>query len=182
MRVRRFNDEVLFTEDPIVTLGPEEMQVLKERARENPRQRIRLCAHRDTSDRLHEMFIVHGKDAYVRPHKHLNKIESAHVIEGLVDLIIFDADGGIAEVMSMGDYASGRAFYHRIDEPSFHTLLIRSEVLVFHEVTNGPFQEADNVLAPWSPDESDSEAVNDYLHLLNRSVEEFLGRRSGSET
>ena len=180
MRVNRINNEVLFTQEPLLNLGPEEIQVLKEQAKENPRQRIRLCAHRDPSDRLHEMFIVHGKDAYIRPHKHLNKIESAHVIEGLVDLIIFDADGKIAEVLSLGDHASGRRFYHRIDEPAYHTLLIRSDVLVFHEVTNGPFQKSDNVMAPWSPDESNSETVNEYLQVLNRSVEKFLAQSASN--
>ena len=86
------------------------------------------------------MLIVHERGAYVRPHKHPAKTESTHIIEGLVDVVLFEDDARIERVISMGDYASGRAFYYRMDVPVFHTLIIRSDVLVFHETTNGPFE------------------------------------------
>ena len=76
----------------------------------HPRSRIRLCAHPDVNDTLHEMLIVHEKGTYVRPHKHLNKTESVHIIEGSVDVVIFDDDGNITDVIQMGDYKSGRNF------------------------------------------------------------------------
>ena len=41
------------------------------------------------------MFIVHPKGAYVRPHKHLDRIESMLVIDGEVDYIMFDDNGKI---------------------------------------------------------------------------------------
>ena len=120
LHVEQLNDEVLVAVDPIAKIGGPEIQLLKERALRNPRQRIRVCAHKSTDDPLHEMLIVHTKDTYVRPHKHFKKSESFHVIEGIVDVIVFDETGKVVEVIEMGDYVSGRDFFkiHRqIDSP-----------------------------------------------------------------
>ena len=170
--VEQLNDEVLVAVDPIAKIGRAEIQLLKERALRNPRQRIRICAHKSTDDPLHEMLIVHTKDTYVRPHKHLNKSESFHVIEGVVDVIVLDETGKVVEVIEMGDYVSGRRFYYRIDAPAYHTLIIQSDVLVFHETTNGPFKRGDADFAPWAPEEGSLSAVQ-YLKQLDQSVAEF---------
>lgn len=171
--VTALNEEVLVATGPIVKLSRADIQSLKERALRNSRQRIRICAHKNNQDRLHEMLIVHTKDAYVRPHKHLNKSESFHVIEGKVDVVIFEEGGNVAQVIRMGDYASGRRFYYRIEQPAFHTLLIRSDVLVFHETTNGPFRREDTVFAPWSPEEQDPTGQNDFMKRLRDTVKRF---------
>jgi hypothetical protein len=57
----------------------------------------------------------------------------------------------------MGDYASGRKFYYRSDAQAYHTLIIRSDVLVFHETTQGPFRREDTVFATWAPEDGDLE-------------------------
>lgn len=177
MRIKQFNEEVFFADEGIVKVGRRDIEFLKEKARYNERKRIRLCAHKDVDDKLHEMLIVHTKDTYVRPHKHLNKSESFHVIEGSVDVIVFDEDGSIIEVIRMGDYLSGRRFYYRMSDPYYHTLLIRSDFLVFHETTNGPFKKSDTILAPWAPDETDSAAVKEFMEHLAQAVESFLPLR-----
>jgi cupin fold WbuC family metalloprotein len=129
-----------------------------------------LCAHGGPEDRLHEMLIVHERSAYVRPHRHPGKTESTHIIEGLVDVVVFDDDGRIASVIRMGDYASGRTFYYRMAAPVFHTLIIRSDVLVFHETTNGPFDRRDTVFAPWAPQDGDVNAVSTFMADLDDRV------------
>jgi cupin fold WbuC family metalloprotein len=168
--IRRESEEVLYDLDTTVRVGRQEVDFLKKGAGQNQRNRIRLCAHGSTDDSLHEMFIVHTKETYVRPHRHLGKSEALHVIEGTVDLVTFDDTGDITGVTSMGDYQSGRTFYHRLSEPAFHTLLITSDVVVFHEITNGPFDRADTIWAPWAPEDSDIESVNIYTEKLARSV------------
>lgn len=173
MRTKEFNQEVLFADERIVKVGSKEIEFLKKKASYNIRQRMRLCTHRDIADRLHEMLIVHQKDTYVRPHKHQNKIESFHIIEGAVDVILFDDDGNIIEVIRMGDYSSGSHFYYRISDPYYHTLLIKSDVLVFHETTNGPFNRSDTIFAPWAPEESDLIATNEFMTRLTRFVDAF---------
>jgi len=173
-RFRKESDEVLYDLEPVVRISRKDVDFLKETAEHNERKRIRLCAHGSIEDSLHEMVITHAKGTYVRPHKHLGKIESFHVIEGTVDVVVFDDDGNITGVTRMGDYQSGQPFYHRISEPSYHTLLITSDVLVFHEITNGPFRREDMVYADWSPEESEIEGVADFIDSLTLSVDQAV--------
>jgi cupin fold WbuC family metalloprotein len=165
-RARSESAEVRYATDAIVVVDAGDVAGLKRAAEENARRRIRLCAHHSTDDRVHEMLIVHARDTYVRPHKHVGKSESFHVIEGDVDVVVFDDGGQVADVIRMGAVPSGRPFYYRIADALFHTLLIRSEVLVFHETTAGPFQRADTVFAPWAPEDGDDAAVRSYLAEL----------------
>lgn len=170
MRTRQFDKEVLFVEDPIVGVGRSDIDLLKARARANERRRIRLCIHRDVEEPLHEMLIVHTRDTYVRPHKHVLKTESFHIIEGSAELFVFDEDGTIRESIALGEYGSGQHFYYRLTEPVFHTLLILSDVLVFHETAPGPFRRADIVLAPWAPEEGNVKAVEAFLDRLRSAA------------
>jgi cupin fold WbuC family metalloprotein len=158
MEFTRISEEVLQAKGPLVEISRQDIQRLKQQSLATPRQRIRICAHPDVADPLHEMLIVHARGAYVRPHKHLNKSESVHIIEGEVDVVFFDDSGTLTQVVRLAEYGGGRKFYYRVGGPFYHTFLITSEFLVFHEVTNGPFRREDTVFAPWGPEESDPAA------------------------
>jgi cupin fold WbuC family metalloprotein len=164
--------EVLYSEVELTTCSRADIGVLKEASARNARKRIRLCAHRSPADALHEMLIVHARGTYVRPHKHPGKTESTHIVEGTVDVVVFDDAGNIDDVIRMGDYGSGRVFYYRMSAPLFHTLIIRSDVLVFHEITNGPFDRSQTVFAPWAPEDSDDAGAARFMSALD----ERLGR------
>ena len=170
MRVKEFNEEVLYADEDIIKVNQQNINWLKEMSQRNRRQRIRLCTHKSIDDCLHEMLIVHRKDTYVRPHKHLNKSESFHIIEGSVDVIIFNNIGEIIEVIKMGEVLSGYEFYYRISEACFHTLLIHSDFLVFHETTSGPFNREDTIFAPWTPAEEDNLAVEKFRQDLRDRI------------
>ena len=178
MRTRQFNSEVLYADEPVVKVDGDVVRSLICGASENQRRRLRLCTHQDVDDELHEMFIVHERDAYVRPHQHLGGVESFHIIEGEVDVVLFDERGAIDDVISMGEYRSGKCFYYRIADEQFHTLLIRSPILVFHETTDGPFLPEKTSFAPFAPDESDRIAVERFIAETKRKVEQFLGDAS----
>ena len=172
MEATKFNEEVLFTADDVVKVDANDIEELKQKAKHNRRKRIRLCAHKGLDDSIHEMVIVHEKSCYIRPHKHINKTESFHIIEGSVDIILFDEDGQINEIIPMGDYASGRKFFYRLPPSRYHTLMIKSDVLVFHEITNGPFKPEDTVWASWAPLEKDEDEVSRYMVLIASYIDE----------
>jgi len=174
MKTRMESDEVLYSDDPIVNLTGKDLEWFKQRASLNSRQRIRLCSHPVLTDELHEMIIVLRKNVCVPPHKHPGKSESIHIIEGLADAIVFNDDGTIFQVLPLGDCSSRRVFYCRMNSSVYHTLLIRSEFLIFHETTNGPFQKGNTQFAPWSPDISDPESCKRYLEQLGESVASFI--------
>ena len=171
MKTDRINEEVLYAADDVVKVDTNDIEELKQKARLNPRRRIRICTHKDVEDSIHEMLIVHEKSCYVHPHKHIGKTESFHIIEGSVDIILFDDDGQINKTIPMGDYASGRKFFYRLPPANYHTLLIQSDVLVFHEVTNGPFNPKNTLLAPWAPAENNADEVSRYMELIASSIE-----------
>jgi len=170
MKTTSLNEEVLYGTDDVIRVDASDIRELKRMARHNARKRIRICAHRNISEGIHEMLIVHEKSCYVQPHKHIDKIESFHIIEGSADIILFDEDGRINQLIRMGDYATGRKFFYRLPPSRYHTLVILSEVLVFHEITNGPFRPEDTVWAPWSPRETEEDEVPKYIARLAEST------------
>ena len=123
------------------------------------------------------MLIAISSASYIRPHRHLDKSESFHVVDGIADVAIFDDSGNVTDVIALGPLASGRAFFYRLSESAFHTLLIRSDVLVIHEVTNGPFAPERTIVAPFAPSEERDEEVRRYMQQLHAQVE---GRVSGA--
>lgn len=171
---KEIHKEVLHTSEAVVKVSKTDIAALKDKALNNDRRRIRLCCHRDVNDTLHEMMIIHSKNAYIRPHKHLNKSESLHVVEGAADFIFFDEEGNILEVIPMGRHLSGRRFYYRMSESFYHTLSIRSDFFVFHETTKGPFQNSDTVYASWAPEESNISACRDYRQKLDERIYRIL--------
>lgn len=173
MRYSKFNDEVLFAIDPVVKISMEDINYLKQVADASHRKRSRLCAHKDISSSLHEMVIIHKSDTYVRPHKHVGKSESFHLIDGEVVLVLFENNGDLRGVVQMGDYGSGKIFYYRIDEPVFHSILIQSDCVVFHEATEGPFIREDTIFADWSPEEGDEDGVYQFQKKLNQKIAEL---------
>ena len=170
MKLHKVNDEVFVAEDSIVRLGDDEIAFLKRQARSNPRKRARICAHRTNADALHEMVIAIAATSYIHPHRHIGKSESFHIIEGLVDVAVFNDAGSVIDVIELGEPGSGRNFYYRLSESAYHTLLIRSDVLVVHEVTNGPFDPERSVLAPFAPREDDSANAQAYMKNVAEQV------------
>ena len=164
------NDEVLYPDEDCVVLSLPDIDELKHMAMMNHRKRIRLCAHQHPKHKLHEMFIVHTKGCYVRPHKHLNKIESISILEGEADIVLFSDDGKIENIVEMGTPISGKKFFHRMEKPIYHTLLIHSNFLVFHEITEGPFIKNSDIFPEWAPKEGESE-INDFISKIQSLVE-----------
>jgi cupin fold WbuC family metalloprotein len=174
MTLRKISEEVFIDEDPIVRLGDTEIALLKRQAQSSPRKRARICAHKSNDDVLHEMLIAIAAASYIRPHRHPAKSESFHVIEGKADVVVFDDLGNIVDVIELGVAGSGRGFYYRLCESAFHTLLLRSDLLVLHEVTNGPFSQDGTILASFAPPENQPDAARDYMDRVSHQVARHL--------
>mgnify|MGYP001468463522 CR=1 FL=1 len=52
-------------------------------------------------------------------------------------------------IYQLSDSSSKGCFYYRVDEPTYHTFIIKSDYFIFHETTQGPFKRADTIYAPW---------------------------------
>jgi cupin fold WbuC family metalloprotein len=163
--------------DPVVHLGQEELDFLSQAINLSPRRRSRICTHRSVQELLHEMFVIYSNATYVRANKHLGKDESVFVIRGEADFLFFDDRGTLIEVVAMGDAASGKAYYCRVPQGVFHTIIMRSAETVLFEGTPGPFNPADTLYADWAPPESDPPAIAKYVGVLNDRVGHWQHRR-----
>jgi cupin fold WbuC family metalloprotein len=169
------SQEVLYSDEDVIHIKNNDLSTLKKLALENERKRIRLCTHKSSSENVHEMLIFHAKDCYVRPHKHLNKSESMIVLEGEADMILFEKDGAIRSIVNMGPLESGKTFYQRVAPEIFHMLIIRTEHLFFHEVTEGPFVRNHTFFPDWAPEESSKEASL-FLQRMNLVIQAHASR------
>jgi cupin fold WbuC family metalloprotein len=167
----KINSEVYHSKENFFSLSKEDINKLINLAKKTTRNRVRFCSHASGQDALHEMFIVHPKGAYVRPHKHINKIESMLVIHGEVDYIMFDNDGNVDEIVEMGGVESKKYFYQTIRQDKFHTLIIKSEWLIFLEITNGPFDKKDTLFAEWSPRDNENKKVAKFMKKIIEGIE-----------
>lgn len=169
LHLTKVSDEVFIASDPIVRFDMSAVDFIRDAAIKNPRGRARICAHKQPTDTLHEMLIGIRADSYIRPHRHHNKVESFHLVEGAADIVILDDDGALLDIIEL---SRGKNFYYRLDMPKYHTLLIYSSVLVIHEITNGPFVAEAGDAASFAPHEGDS-AAPDYIKMLGREVIEW---------
>ena len=136
-----------------VNYSLDQLSFLKSAIKESTRNRSRICTHDNAEEKLHEMFVIYGKDTYVRPNRHFGKDESILVVEGSCDVYFFDLDGKILDIVEMGGVASNLPYYCRIPKEIFHTVVINSEQVILFEATSGPFDPEDTYYADWSPQE-----------------------------
>lgn len=165
-RMLEESTDVLYVNEQPVILFPQDIQILKTLAKQSARHRARICAHSSSSELVHEMFIALTNNAYIRPHKHIDKVESFSIIEGTAEIIFFNDDGSLRHTFSVGEPGSGKASYYRISEPIYHMQIVTSDYIVFHEVTQGPFLREKTVYAEWSPENFE----HDYIESLTSKI------------
>jgi glucose-6-phosphate isomerase len=161
--------EVFHNYEDIAVVDQTWIDHLKRVASESPLRRARLCLHRGNDEPVQEMIIALCRDVLLRPHRHVRKSESFHVIDGEMYLLIFDDSGKILRAVHMGPPGSGRTFCYRLCVSAWHGVLPRSEHVVFHETTDGPFQPSNpSQFAPWAPTEP--ERLREFLEVSLRQT------------
>lgn len=165
-RLKHISPEVIHSDGGFLAADDSIIALLKDQARASPRRRCRLCFHADVDSAQQEMLIVMHRTSYVQPHRHFGKTETLTVVEGTCDALIFDDAGRVTEAVVMSPAAGGGSFFYRMPEGIFHTLIFRSEWLVFLETTIGPFDRAKSESAAWAPPETDVAAGHAYLASL----------------
>jgi cupin fold WbuC family metalloprotein len=165
--------EVVYLTGDVLTVSVADIQTLKDNCRRAPKRRARICAHPSAQDVIHEMLIAVSIESYIRPHRHNAKSESFHIIEGALQVILFDDTGMIDDVVHLESYGPNHPFYYRLNAEIFHTIIPQTEVVVIHETTKGPFIANETEFAAWSPHEGDAQAVALFIKDLRAKVASF---------
>ena len=161
--LKKKNREIYFSKNKISFITNNHINFLKKKVKFTKNKRIRICTHKNIGDKLHEMIILLSKETYIRPHKHIGKVESLHVVEGNADVIFFNKKGKVKKKIPLN---KNRNFYYRLSTSCFHTFKIKSKYFVFHETTEGPFLKNKTIYAKWSPHEKNLEDARNYLKSL----------------
>ena len=169
-RYRQESEEVFYIWDGKLAFERDDIDFLLKHAAQTKRRRARICLHPDPGAQQHEMLIVHHRDCYVRPHKHLGRGETFQVIDGCATMVFFDDAGVISTCFGLNPPNGSGAFFCRVPDSVFHTILIDSEWLVFAETTLGPFSPKTTAFPDWAPPEADRIAVDRYRRALEKRV------------
>ncbi|WP_156921044.1 WbuC family cupin fold metalloprotein [Fundidesulfovibrio putealis] len=172
MNLRMVNPQVYYAESGLGAADGRMVDFLVEQARANGSGRCRVCFHPGPESLLHGMLIAHLADVYVPPHFHVDKDESLQVVSGAASLVVFDGQGGVSDVLPLGEPGTGRAFSCRIPAGVCHSLIFESDVFVFQEAVTGPFRAGNMVVPAWAPGADDEAGAKAFVGQLITSIKE----------
>ena len=141
---------VIHNKKNISSFNNVDLDELKLLAKNEPDKRARICLHKDDSELVHEMIIVIYEGSEIIPHRHIDKSESYHIIEGELKIVFFNDKGIENDSVILSSKRHQYPFLCRISNNSWHTIVPLEEYVIFHEVTNGPFNKNDTEYAEWS--------------------------------
>lgn len=144
-----------------VAINKRLIEELKKISRENGNVNARLCLHGNPNEDLHDMVILQYKDKTCRkPHKHLEKNETLHIIEGEMLILLFDEEGKSINktILNKNNFA------YRTSRNQYHLWLPLTEYVIYREIKQGPFKQEDNILPKWSHIEALKQCV-DFIDL-----------------
>jgi cupin fold WbuC family metalloprotein len=165
---------IFYTARPLVLIDQSLIAFVKQAAIHAPLRRARICVHTSRESEQHCMLIASARETYVAPHRHRGKSETFLVLEGKANVLLFEPDSRLADIVPMGPAVSGHPFFYQMPEDQYHSLMIDSEVLVFVETTKGPFRPEDTENAPWAP--GPAETDNGVAFLAQAAKSYMVGR------
>ncbi len=157
-----------FCTDKLVKINRDIIKQMVDISKENSCD-MRLCLHNSPDDKQHSMLILHNKSkTYFRPHKHKDKSESYQMIEGKMNVFIFDEEGKIIDSQIL---SSENNFLYRIPENTYHATISLTDYVVFNEFKPGPFiREGNNIFPDWCPAENTKE-LETYFDSLIKTIQ-----------
>ena len=149
---------------------------LKDLAAQRGDVNVRLCLHDRPEAAFHEMIILEHAGKYYRPHKHLAKGESYHIIEGSMAVFVFNDQGVVDDAVRLSPFDT---LVYRIGSKMYHAVMPLSKTVIYHESKPGPFvRESDCEYPAWAPDGQDPTAVAVYTGILREALDRHAGPRS----
>jgi cupin fold WbuC family metalloprotein len=141
---------------------------LIEESKKNNSCDIRLSLHKDPSDKHHNMIILQHKGNYYRPHKHLAKPETYHLIKGKMAVFIFNDTGVIIDSVILDPQEN---FIYRIGANNWHVSIPLTEHVIFNESKPGPFiRQGDSIFAEWAHDGNNNEETTNHTNKLLQTL------------
>lgn len=142
-----------FCTNSLVQVNSKVIDKLKHLLQESVDPQVRFNLHDDPADTLHEMIIIQRKDCDCRPHKHVNKDESYQIIEGTLEVRVYDDSGKITSTVELSRSREDSVFMFRVKRDQWHCAMPKTDFVIFKESRPGPFEGSDSIEPDWSNSE-----------------------------
>jgi cupin fold WbuC family metalloprotein len=172
--VKKINEGVFQLEEDFSVLEEDMIKTLIDESIRSNKRRARINFHPNGRSNCQEMIICLQNDAELPIHYHENKSESFHVIEGTLGIVLLDEgfDKNADFIILNGEVGP---VYYRLNSSKAHLVVGLSDYVIFHEVTEGPYNGKPPKMPEWSigkEDEVESLRVklrNEFIERSNRS-------------
>lgn len=135
-----------------------DLDQVKVKAANAPRKRANLNLHASLDANVQRLFIATEPETYIRPHRHSesHKWEMFLVLEGEIDLLIFNNEGNLTLRTKMSPTETRVV---EIPPNTWHSYVVQKSGTLAIEVKEGGYQPTpEQDYAPWSPAEDTAEA------------------------
>lgn len=130
---------------------------LDRKAQASPRLRTNHNLHEGPQAAIQRLAIKLRRGTYIRPHRHPQRWELGLVLQGRMELVLFDDGGALAERVTMTPIQGTLAL--ELPAGIWHSYVCVSDAATFFEVKEGPYDPALSEFAPWAPAEGDAGAA-----------------------
>ncbi len=151
----------------VASVDLDTVKQVQEASANNALKRSRVCMHPANESLVHEMVIAFTKGTYIRPHKHINKVESYLILTGEIELVYFNELGEVIKRYPLTAYGKGGAFYLHAENNLWHTVLIKSDFALMLEITNGPLDATQTLFADWAPKSDNKKSAFLFLDKIS---------------
>jgi len=146
----------------IKQITKEVLTKLSNDANESDRKRANINLHDSLDASVQKLFISTNPETYIRPHRHSqpHKWELFTVLDGEMDLLIFDHSGNILQRIELSKNAVRSV---EIPPNTWHSYVCKKPGTLALEIKEGAYiPNLEEDLYPFSPPENTA-ATNDYL-------------------
>ncbi len=157
-------------ESPVFFLDAARLQQGIAASRVNERRRMMVPIQRSEAAPVQRLLNIMQPGSYVQPHRHPRPqaAELAYVIQGAMQVWIFDDAGAVTE--SRICRAGTAESLVDLEPDIWHSFAALEPDTVILEIKGGPYDKAqDKVFAPWAPNENEP-AASAYLQQLLAAV------------
>jgi len=150
---------------------------LLQQASQTSRKRCAHNLHQSLAENAQRVVIAMLPGSYVQPHLHQEPqpYELCLVLQGSVDMLLFDAVGQLTERLTLAAGTAQSAV--ELSAGQFHSLIAADPGAVFIEIKQGPFDPAaPRYFADWAPAEQDASAHDFYQWMVSAQPGEFFSK------
>ena len=124
---------------------------------------LRICLHKNSKSSHHDMIILQQKRNFYKPHKHLKKGETYHIMKGSMICVLFKNNGSIKKTCKIS-----RGDIFRTPINVYHTMIPTSPHVIYHESKRGPLlKKNDSIFPNWIKNFKNPKAI---ANLKNKAI------------